>query len=92
MIGMKIIGLAGGIACGKSTVSYHLRELGAHIIDADAIAHALSAPAVLFTNFTLTILAMTSLRPMESLIAGQLVRLSSRTLQSARGWMPWYIR
>lgn len=44
MIGMKIIGLAGGIACGKSTVSYHLRELGAHIIDADAIAHALSAP------------------------------------------------
>lgn len=41
---MRIIGLTGGIACGKSTVSYHLRELGARILDADAIAHALMAP------------------------------------------------
>ncbi len=41
---MRIIGLTGGIACGKSTVSYHLRELGARILDADAISHALSAP------------------------------------------------
>ena len=41
---MKIIGLTGGIACGKSTVSAELRALGAAIIDADALAHELSQP------------------------------------------------
>ena len=41
---MKIIGLTGGIACGKSTVSTALRALGAEIIDADALAHELSQP------------------------------------------------
>ncbi len=41
---MKIIGLTGGIAAGKSTVSAMLRELGAIILDADAIAHKLMAP------------------------------------------------
>ena len=40
---MKIIGLTGGIACGKSTVSKYLREKGAVIIDADRIAHELLA-------------------------------------------------
>ena len=41
---MKIIGLTGGIACGKSTVSTELRALGAAIVDADALAHELSQP------------------------------------------------
>lgn len=41
---MKIIGLTGGIACGKSTVSTEMRALGAAIIDADALAHELSQP------------------------------------------------
>ena len=41
---MKIIGLTGGIACGKSTVSTELRAHGAAIIDADALAHELSQP------------------------------------------------
>ena len=41
---MKIIGLTGGIASGKSTVSAYLQEKGASIIDADAIAHELLAP------------------------------------------------
>lgn len=41
---MKIIGLTGGIACGKTTVANLLRELGASIIDADAISHELTAP------------------------------------------------
>ena len=41
---MRTIGLTGGIACGKSTVSKELRCLGAPIIDADAIAHALAQP------------------------------------------------
>lgn len=35
---MKIIGLTGGIASGKSTVSNMLKNLGAIIIDADKIA------------------------------------------------------
>lgn len=35
---MKVIGLTGGIASGKSTVTKYLRELGAIIIDADIVA------------------------------------------------------
>jgi dephospho-CoA kinase len=33
------IGLTGNIACGKSTVARMLAEMGAYVIDADAIAH-----------------------------------------------------
>ena len=41
---MKIIGLTGGIASGKSTVSKFLAELGAIIIDGDETAHRLMEP------------------------------------------------
>ena len=41
---MKVIGLTGGIACGKSTISHMLRELGAKVIDADQISHDLTRP------------------------------------------------
>lgn len=41
---MKIIGLTGGIACGKSTVSAYLKQKGAYIIDGDEIAKELSVP------------------------------------------------
>ncbi|KYO64291.1 dephospho-CoA kinase [Thermovenabulum gondwanense] len=41
---MKVIGLTGGIASGKSTVSGILREKGAYIIDADEISKALVEP------------------------------------------------
>ena len=40
---MKIIGLTGGIATGKSTVSKMLRKSGYEVIDADAIVHELQA-------------------------------------------------
>lgn len=40
---MLVIGLTGGIASGKSTVSRYLRERGAAIIDADIIAKDLVA-------------------------------------------------
>lgn len=39
-----MLGLTGGIACGKSTVSRKLDELGAVHIDADAISRSLTAP------------------------------------------------
>ena len=39
-----IIGLTGGIASGKSTVSQKLAELGAIIIDGDKIAHKIMEP------------------------------------------------
>ena len=35
----RYFGLTGGIASGKSTVAVMLRDLGAHIIDADKIGH-----------------------------------------------------
>lgn len=38
------IGLTGGIACGKSTVSNMLRSMGALIVDADVIAREVVAP------------------------------------------------
>lgn len=41
---MYIVGLTGGIASGKSTVSAILRDHGAYIIDTDKIAHDIVAP------------------------------------------------
>lgn len=41
---MLVVGLTGGIATGKSTVTRMLRELGAPVVDADAIVHELQAP------------------------------------------------
>eukprot|EP00900_Chrysochromulina_parva_P012036 jgi/Chrpa1/20833/Chrysochromulina_OHIO_Genome00006623-RA len=41
---MKIVGLTGGIAAGKSTVSSFLVENGIPLIDADAIAHDILRP------------------------------------------------
>lgn len=41
---MKIIGLTGGIACGKTTVAAMLKELGATVLDADEISRGLTAP------------------------------------------------
>ncbi len=39
-----VIGLTGNIATGKSTVTRLLAELGAHVIDADQVAHQAIAP------------------------------------------------
>jgi dephospho-CoA kinase len=41
---MKWIGLTGGIASGKSTVTQILRELSYNVVDADEIAHEVVAP------------------------------------------------
>ena len=39
-----IVGLTGGIACGKSHVARFLRDLGVPVLDADKISRALTAP------------------------------------------------
>ena len=39
-----IVGLTGGIGCGKSTVAAEFTRLGATVVDTDAIARALTAP------------------------------------------------
>ena len=41
---MRVVGLTGGIASGKSTVSAMFRELGAQIIDADQVARDVVEP------------------------------------------------
>lgn len=41
---MKVIGLTGGVACGKSVVASMFRELGASIIDSDRIARLVVEP------------------------------------------------
>ena len=44
---MKIIGIIGGVASGKSVVASRLRELGAEVLDADVVAHeVLTEPAI----------------------------------------------
>lgn len=40
---MIVVGLTGGIASGKSTVSKHMGEIGIPIFDADAVAHEVVA-------------------------------------------------
>ena len=40
----RIIGLTGGIASGKSTVTSYLKEKGYPVIDADRVVHNLQAP------------------------------------------------
>lgn len=48
---MLLIGLTGGIGAGKSTVSTRLEELGAVVVDADAIVRELQQPGtVVFTE------------------------------------------
>lgn len=39
-----LVGLTGGIGSGKSTVAQWLVQLGAHLVDADLVARAVTAP------------------------------------------------
>ena len=41
----KIIGITGGIASGKSTVTNFLRKQGFQVVDADAVVHQLQKPS-----------------------------------------------
>ena len=50
---MRVLGITGGIATGKSTVTLMLAELGAPTISADAVARALLAPGTPVTKAVL---------------------------------------
>lgn len=39
-----VVGLTGGIGCGKSKAADFFAALGADVVDTDAISHALTAP------------------------------------------------
>ena len=39
-----LVGLTGGIACGKTTVAQYFARLGAVVIDADNVARSVVAP------------------------------------------------
>lgn len=41
---IQVIGLTGGIACGKTTVAEELRRRGYIVLDADAVSRALTRP------------------------------------------------
>lgn len=43
---MKLVGLTGGIACGKTTFSSLLLQAGIPVIDADLIAHQVVSKVV----------------------------------------------
>lgn len=44
MLKLKKVAITGGISCGKSLASKYLKELGAHVVDADKIVHKLLTP------------------------------------------------
>lgn len=44
MLNLRKIAITGGVASGKTTVCQFLRELGAYVVEADAIAHELLDP------------------------------------------------
>ena len=41
---VRVIGLTGGVGCGKSTVAQFLTRLGVPVLDTDAVAHELLLP------------------------------------------------
>lgn len=72
---MKIIGLTGGIASGKSTVSKLLKTLGAQIIDADQIAREIVAPGSDALSEIVAFFGPDILNPDGSLKRGELARI-----------------
>lgn len=72
---MTVIGLTGGIASGKSTVSAYLKELGIPVFDADAAGHQVEAAG-----------SPTLRQLQEAFGPGILPRLESSTGESWRTW------
>lgn len=75
---MKIIGLTGGIATGKSTVARFMEELGARIVDADQLSREAVAPGSPALQRIADLLGPDTVRP-DGTLDRQLVR--SRVFQ-----------
>jgi len=67
-----IIGLTGNIGCGKSTVARMLAELGAEIIDADALVHELMEPGTECWRAIVEQFGLGTLRPNGTIDRGRL--------------------
>ena len=72
---MKIIGLTGGIATGKSTVSKILAKRGYEIIDADAVVHELQVPGSPLLNKIVNAFGLTVLHKDGNLNRGKLGKI-----------------
>lgn len=84
MVETKVIGLTGGIATGKSTVSNMLRELGAVIIDADLVARQIVEPGQTAWQEILTVFGLDFFNPDQTINRqklGELVFNNSQTLE-----------
>jgi len=64
---MYLVGLTGGIGSGKTSVSSRLAELGAVVVDADAIVHELQSPGQPVLKEMVELLGPTILAPDGSL-------------------------
>ena len=83
---MRIIGLTGGIACGKSTISLTLKSLGATIIDGDQLSRALTQPGGRCPRFARNSAARFSMRTAR-LTAARWAASSSPATSAVMRWM-----
>lgn len=83
---MYVIGLTGGIASGKSTVSRRLTALGAALVDTDQIAHALAEPGAALWQAYAEHFGAEILRPDRTLDRAAVARLVF-SQPAQRQWM-----
>lgn len=81
---VKIIGLTGGIASGKSTVSNMLKALGAQIIDADRIAREIVTPGSEALAEIVSVFGERVLNPDKTLKRAELARIVFNDAESLK--------
>ena len=92
---MRIIGITGSIACGKSTVSRHLIRNGFPVIDGDLIARQLTAPGGAAVNDIRTAFGESYILPdgsMNRQAMGKLVFSDSRARDKLDRVLAPYLR
>ncbi len=73
---MLRVGLTGGLGSGKSTIAGFFRELGAHVIEADAVGRALMQPGEAVFNSIVTAFGESVVREDGSLDRKRLAALA----------------
>jgi dephospho-CoA kinase len=87
-----LIGLTGNIATGKSTVANMLADLGATVIDADALVHDLQRKGTPVYDDIVAAFGPGILDPAGRSIGRCWGRLCLRILRNSAGWKASYIR